>query len=529
MGLMGEARNQGLSQRAIALTINLLRIVLIGTILILAWKALVASVDRSADYAEVQGREEAYRATATALAPTGDAAGAAGHRALIAQISFATNTPGASEAPPALTATPPAPPPTSPLALPTLLVPADPDIPQAGGTQVPPRASVIPRDYNLVNVLLLGGDDEVTGDGFVRTDSMIIVSVNMDTGTVSMLSLPRDLYVYIPSGTMQRLNTAYGIGENIGWTDGGWGLLRQTIFYNLGINVHYYAKVDFSGFEQIIDTLGGVDIAVDCAYQDYYPVADFDPSRPVEENYALRTLPVGYYTMDGFDALWYARTRKSSDDFDRGRRQLQILWAIFSKIRETDLLTNLPTLWDQALAVVETNLTFDTMLNMLPIALSLDPTSLETFSFNRLYHTTPWQTPAGDYVQLPVPETVSVLMSAFYQPPAESQIAASGPRIEVQNGTERASLDLVAASRLRLEGFGAFASGASPETGLADTILIDYVGEDKGSPVPEIMRLLNIPRASVQVQPDPNRTVDYRVILGESYNSCTYNVLPPTG
>ena len=71
-----------------------------------------------------------------------------------------------------------------------------------------------------------------------------------------MLSLPRDLLVYIPSGRMGRLNTAYGIGENLSWDPGGgFGLLRQTLFYNFGINVHYHARVNFSGFEAVIDRL----------------------------------------------------------------------------------------------------------------------------------------------------------------------------------------------------------------------------------------------------------------------------------
>ena len=87
-------------------------------------------------------------------------------------------------------------------------------------------------------------------------------------------------------------------------------MLRQTLFYNFGINVHYYARVDFSGFEAIIDRLGGVDIAVDCAYRDYYPVGEGDARKAAADGYRLRTLPVGYYSFDGFDALWYARTRK---------------------------------------------------------------------------------------------------------------------------------------------------------------------------------------------------------------------------
>jgi anionic cell wall polymer biosynthesis LytR-Cps2A-Psr (LCP) family protein len=76
-------------------------------------------------------------------------------------------------------------------------------------TAIPPRADRLSHQgYDIVNILLLGGDDELTDDNFARTDTMIVLSINRSTNTVAMLSLPRDLFVYIPTGTMQRLNVA---------------------------------------------------------------------------------------------------------------------------------------------------------------------------------------------------------------------------------------------------------------------------------------------------------------------------------
>ena len=184
------------------------------------------------------------------------------------QLSTSTPDPSTATEPPSsidFDATP------GPIELPKLYRAGNP-VPglKLSGTAVPRPVQVIPRDYDLVNVILLGGDDELTDDNFVRTDTMIIVSLNLETGTVSMINLPRDLFVYIPRGSMGRLNTAFGIGEYINWNpDAGFGLLRQTIFYNFGINVHYYARANFASFESIIDRLGGVDIAVDCRYRDF--------------------------------------------------------------------------------------------------------------------------------------------------------------------------------------------------------------------------------------------------------------------
>jgi len=176
----------------------------------------------------------------------------------------AVNTPIPTSAPP--TATPIS---VEPLVLPTVLLPQSAPEDVAAPTAVPTPLTPITRDYDLVNIALLGSDEEITADNTVRTDTMIIVSINRDTGTVSMMSLPRDMYVYIPSLGMNRLNVTYGWGENVGWEPGGgFGLFRQTILYNFGINVHYYAKVNITEFEQIVDLVGGVDIAVDCAIQD---------------------------------------------------------------------------------------------------------------------------------------------------------------------------------------------------------------------------------------------------------------------
>ena len=220
--------------------------------------------------------------------------------------SAPTATATATETLPPTTTQPSAPAITeTPRALPTLLLPPDPDVNAAAPTAIPSRVAPIDRQgYDLVNILLLGGDAEITGDNITRTDTMIVVSLNRTTGTVSMLSIPRDLYVYIPGWTMQRMNLAFTHGQQVGWTDGGFGLMRQTIFYNFGINVHYYALINLSGFKQVIDTLGGVDVTVDCAIQDYPLIDAPPPPEAIKGDSNMYTLPVGAYHLDGGSALW---------------------------------------------------------------------------------------------------------------------------------------------------------------------------------------------------------------------------------
>ncbi len=503
-------------------------LLLIGS-LWMAWRVVDLASAQAATSDVLRSRAQDYALTATAINQLTDDEAHAASRRLAAQ--FVTNTP--DFVPPTATPIPlPTQPPaqSTPIPIPTFFPPRAASITEIAGTAVPTPVPLIPRNYELVNVVLLGSDDEVVGDGITRTDTMIIVSINTERRSVSMLSLPRDLFVYVPTPTMTRLNTVYGIGESFGWSGGGFGLLRETIFYNFGINVHYYAKVNFSGFERIIDTLGGVEIAVDCTYQDYYPVEDFDISRPIEENYKLRTLPIGYYKMNGFDALWYARTRRLTTDFDRGRRQQQLLRAMLRAGLQSGQLANLPTLWGELTQVVQTNMPFDVMLGLLPIALNLDVSRIQDYTLVRTYHTTPWQPTsgslAGQSVQLPNYEPIRQLLTEFYQPPTDSQIALARVRIEVYNGTANADWDKVAAERLRYLGLPAVAMGQADTDTYADTVIIDRVAEEKGSPLPRILRELNATAANVRVQPDPNRTHEYTIIVGASYNSCPVNVLP---
>ena len=492
------------------------------------------------EQSNAQSRQPLYVQTATAIANAESTPDA--NEAAVAPVRFSKPFSPIEQDSPFVTNTPPAPveptlAPTlevslTPRPLPTLFPYGGEGAAEAGGTAVPTAVQAVDRQgYDLLNIVLLGHDGELTDDGFIRTDTMIIVSINRTAGTVAMLSLPRDLYVYIPGWTMQRLNLAYIHGEAVGWTNGGFGLLRQTLFYNLGINVHYYAMVNLSGFRDIVDAVGGVDLAVDCAIENLPLIGADVPSaayRSTEEGDYV--LPVGYYHLSGGEALWYARSRDNTSDFDRGARQQQILQAIWRKARDTGLLNNAVQLWNEGSQYVETNLALEDIIGLVPLALSIDPTRIESFSLVRTYHTTPWQTPQGDYVQLPNYEPIRQLLVDFYTPPTESQIVFEGARIRVLNGTGNADWDRVAAETLARDGFNAFAAGSADRGDYSDTTLVDYTGRTKGSSLEQIARLLNVNPQNIQLQPDANREYDFDVILGNSYNSCRrQGVLPVSG
>jgi LCP family protein required for cell wall assembly len=210
-------------------------------------------------------------------------------------------------------------------------------------------------------VLVMGMDQRPGEFGTAyRTDTMILISLDPKTNRVGMLSIPRDLFVDIPGYGLQRVNTAYGLGELSG-PGGGPQLAMQTIQYNFGIRVNEYVVVNFESFIKVIDLIGGINLYVDTAI--------YDPEYP-DMNYGYDPfyIEAGWHQMDGATALKYARSRHSSDDIDRGRRQQQVLYAIRDKVTAMDMIPKLApqaySLWAELNTGVDTGLSLEQILQL---------------------------------------------------------------------------------------------------------------------------------------------------------------------
>jgi LCP family protein required for cell wall assembly len=175
----------------------------------------------------------------------------------------ATSTPTPSSTPTS-TATPP--PPTIVRATPAFTV-------SVHGTpaalSIPTPVPQVELADGVINVVLLGADQETIGNGALRTDVIVVASIDPEGPYVSLLSIPRDLYLWIPGQEFGKINTAYGGRRD--FPAGGPSLVEDTIEYNLGIPIDFYALVDFAGFVQIVDALGGVDVPVECELHDTFP------------------------------------------------------------------------------------------------------------------------------------------------------------------------------------------------------------------------------------------------------------------
>ncbi len=216
-----------------------------------------------------------------------------------------------------------------------------------------------------VNILLLGVDQLRREEGPWRSDTMILVTVDPKSMTAGMLSIPRDLYVEIPGYGEQRINMAHFWGEAYRYPGEGPGLAMRTVEYNLGIPIHYYIRINYQGFREIINYLGGITINVPEEIWDYrYPDGHY--------GYMTIHIPAGEQVMDGRTALQYARTRHSGSDFDRLRRQQQVLMAIRAKALGLDLIPKIPMLATTMGHTVNTNLQLSEVIALAQIATQID-------------------------------------------------------------------------------------------------------------------------------------------------------------
>lgn len=375
--------------------------------------------------------------------------------------------------------------------------------------------------YDILNILLLGADTANSRNNG-RTDALMVVSINRTVGTVSLLSIPRDLWVYVPGYGMDKINTAYATGENANAQ--GAALLRETIEYNLGLVIDYHARVDFSSFTRLIDDLGGIEVAVDCLIEDWrLKEPTLDPT--LEDNWELFTLPIGVQHMNGDLALWYARSRRTTSDFDRGRRQQAIIRAIWSRVRALDMWEQLTDVYAQVTELVSTDLGAAEMISLASIASTMDTSRMASFTFRPNIEVTFGTSEDGQSILLPVRDAIIDLENQLMQPPTQSALAQEHARVEIINASGVNSFGQVAAERLAWEGFVPTVSDESAPYQQSTTIY-DYTGQRKGSSLGVLQAALQVSSSNIVVEPDADRTVDFRVVIGNSLFACTHNAMP---
>lgn len=189
------------------------------------------------------------------------------------------------------------------------------------------QADKLMAGKHILNILLVG-QDRREGEPRMRSDVMLLVTVNTEEKTVSMTSLLRDLYVQIPGYYKNRINVAYYLG--------GAELLFDTIEYNFGIRPDKFVEVDFQGFVDVVELVGGIDMELTKKEADHLNANEFGYDFPGED----WNLKEGMNRLNGKQAVAYARIRKidPTADFARTERQRKVIAALVEEAKGMNLL-----------------------------------------------------------------------------------------------------------------------------------------------------------------------------------------------
>lgn len=258
-------------------------------------------------------------------------------------------------------------------------------------------------------VLLMGVDSRLGYSLVSRTDVLMLIAVDPERNTISLLSIPRDLYVQIPGHGRDRINTAFvhgSAGDNPG---GGAALVMQTVEKTLGVAIDHYVLVDFSVLIKIVDTLGGIDV--------YVPYAIDDPTYPdMNLGYDPLYIAEGLHHFDGATALKYARTRHQDNDFYRAQRQQQIIFAVRRQVLGLgffDLMSRAPALYERISSGVFTDLSLEEMMQMARVAHDIPEENIHTAVLNYNYVRDYWTDDGAHVLLLKHEETATLIRRMF--------------------------------------------------------------------------------------------------------------------
>ncbi len=399
---------------------------------------------------------------------------------------------------------------------------------QAGETPMPtpvstsqplPEALAKPWDGKTrVTVLVMGLDyrDYIAGD-IPRTDTMMLVTYDPITNSVGLLSIPRDLWVNIPGYKYDRINTAYFFGEANKLPGGGPGKAVETVEQLLGIDINYYAQIDFGAFVQFIDEIGGV-------------IVDVPETITIDQRGDLPKVKIepGQYTLNGELALAYARSRKSQGgDFDRAQRQQQVIMGVYKRVIEPEYWSLMLSKWDTLYKIisegVHTNLTLDQAISLAVKARDIPIENIQkgAIGAQQILMTTI----NGADVLIPLPDKIRVLRDEIFNTSGASGPAAVGinalelaknerARVTIQNGTYVQGLATRTSDYFDNIGLNKPTVSDASQSYAGTTM---YIYGNTPYTAAYLADMMNIPTVNVISQFTPDTQVDILIILGNDW------------
>lgn len=381
-------------------------------------------------------------------------------------------------------------------------------------------AEAQPVALDRTTVLLMGMDAR-PGQRVARTDTIIVLTLNPQTGSAGMLSIPRDLKVRPPiSSNDMKITSVYPTGEVIGYPGGGAALLGDTVKELIGYPIDYYVRINFEGFIGIIDLIGGVEIDVPMEiYDDKYPDNNYGYEPPVH------FLP-GLQTMDGERALKYARTRHRSSDYARAARQQQVIMAIKDKVTQPGVMASLlPRLPGLAIAMansVETDMPIDKAIALARTVEQADLANVTRIVIDSKMGQVIPNDPKLGYILVPDLNKIRAAAAAIFadeavgpspEESARQVILDEAARITVLNGTQEKGLAAKTQAMLVTNGYNVVTVGNADRADYAETWLVTY-GDAAPATVEALVQRFNIPPARIRSEP-PSDQMDIGLIVGD--------------
>ncbi len=413
------------------------------------------------------------------------------------------------------------------------------DSPTPGSTTAPPVGTPLPTaalpEWNgkdRLNILLIGADQRPK-EGTFNTDTLIVVSIDPVSHQVAMFSIPRDTVdVPIPAGPARSVfGSTYSGKINSLWTNArnradafpgnansrGFNALKEVLGGLYGLDIQYFVEVNFDGFTSIVDTLGGVTINVQ------NPV--LDDHYPGVAGASLRVyIPAGVQHMDGAQALIYARSRHTSNDFDRAQRQQRVILSIREQVDPQKVLANLSQLLGDLKKSFKTDIPQDKLPALISLSSKIDTTQIRSYVFAPPIYGSEGTDNRGYRIEPNVTKIRRTVANAFKIDPKleqqREQIGSENGVVWVVNGSGQVGQASDVAAYLEYLGLTASAPTKRPDHTVQQTTIKVYNGRETELPA-TIALLENVFNVKATYVTDPSVLVDVIVTTGTRTPSLT--------
>ncbi len=393
-----------------------------------------------------------------------------------------------------------------------------------------------------INILLAG---DSVGDpnhgGATLADSIMVLSFNPQTKTGFILSVPRDLWVYIPSMGHQKINATNDVTNfsQPGYPSGGMGQLEQVLKTDLGIPIDYYALIDYAAFKDAVNAVGGISIDIQSP----------DP-RGIYDAYTHLKLPNGWVSLNGQQALDLARARGDgaagdvsyglpNSDFSRTQHQRQMLVALFKKATSVGVLSNplkITSLFNAFSSNINTDMSIGDVIALEKVSSGVDLTKLQsvTYSYggaNALL--TNYTDPVSGQEAL-IPklglDNFAQLQQYYQQLTSSNPVVQEAPTVTLLNASSVSGLAGKEKMILDNEGFSV-TSIADASAEYPSTLIVDNTNGQKPAASAALQKaikgtVVTSATGSKEADEAANYSSDYVVVMGQDWNNSKPNANP---